>query len=137
MYSTIMVPVDLAHVDQLGKALQTAADLAKHYGAPITYLGATTPEPNEMAHTPQEFEKKLSKFAEEQGKGNGIETKSKVVIAHDPTVDLVNVLIDAIDSTGADLVVMASHQPGMAEHVFASHAGYVASHSHTSVMVVR
>jgi nucleotide-binding universal stress UspA family protein len=90
-----------------------------------------------MAHTPQEFERKLQKFAEEQGSGNGIETRAKMVIAHDPTVDLVDVLTDAIDSTGADLVVMASHQPGMAEHVFASHAGWVASHSHTSVMVVR
>ena len=137
MYTSIMVPVDLAHTDQLGKALQTAADLAKHYGAPITYLGATTPEPNEMAHTPQEFERKLQKFAEEQGSGNGIETRAKMVIAHDPTVDLPDVLTDAVDKTGADLVVMASHQPGMAEHVFASHAGWVASHSHTSVMVVR
>ena len=137
MYSTIMVPVDLAHADQLGKALQTAADLAKHYGAPVTYLGATTPEPNEVAHTPQEFARMLQQFAEAQGQGNGIETRSKSVIAHDPAVDLVDMLIKAIDETGADLVVMGSHQPGMAEHVFASHAGYVASHSHTTVMVVR
>lgn len=137
MYSSIMVPVDLAHTDQLGKALQTAADLAKHYGAPVTYLGATPPTPSEMAHTPQEFGQKLQKFAEEQGRGNGIETKSQYVISHDPSVDLVDVLSDAIDKSGVDLVVMGSHQPGMAEHVFASHAGYVASHAHTSVMVVR
>lgn len=137
MYSQIMVPVDLAHTDQLEKALKTAADLAKHYGAPVTYLGATTPTPSEVAHTPQEFASKLADFAEKQGSGNGIETRSKSVIAHDPAVDLVDVLIDAIESTGADLVVMGSHQPGMAEHVFASHAGYVASHAHTSVMVVR
>ena len=137
MYSSIMVPVDLAHVDQLGKALQTAADLAKHYDATITYLGATTPEPNEMAHTPQEFEQKLKAFAEKQGSDNGIKVACKSVVAHDPTVDLPDVLTDAIDSSKADLVVMQSHQPGMAEHVFASHAGWVASHSHTSVMVIR
>jgi len=137
MYSQIMVPVDLAHTDHLEKALKTAADLAKHYGAPVTYLGATTPTPSEVAHTPQEFAGKLADFAEKQGSGNGIETRSKSVIAHDPAVDLVDVLIKAIEETGADLVVMGSHQPGMAEHVFASHAGYVASHAHTTVMVVR
>jgi nucleotide-binding universal stress UspA family protein len=31
MYSRIMVPVDLAHIERLEKALATAADLAKHY----------------------------------------------------------------------------------------------------------
>jgi len=137
MYSTIMVPVDLAHTDKLEKALKTAADLAKHYGAPVTYLGATPPTPSPVAHTPEEFGQKLAAFAEKQGSGNGIETKSKWVISHDPAVDLVDVLITAIEDTGADLVVMGSHQPGMSDHVFASHAGYVASHAHTSVMVVR
>jgi len=41
MYQKIMVPVDLAHVERLGKALGTATDLAKHYGIPVCYVGVT------------------------------------------------------------------------------------------------
>ena len=36
-----------------------------------------------------------------------------------------------------DLIVMASHVPGVAEYVFASNAGYLASHADLSVLVVR
>jgi hypothetical protein len=34
-------------------------------------------------------------------------------------------------------VVMASHVPGMLEHVWSSHAGRLASHASASVFIVR
>ena len=40
-------------------------------------------------------------------------------------------------SVGADLVIMASHVPGMLEHIFSSHGGYIAQHAKVSVFVVR
>lgn len=137
MFKSILVPVDLAHADSLGKAIATAADLGKHFGASVTFLGATSPEPNELGHSPEEFGARLAAFAAEQGEAAGVEIAARHVIAHDPAVDLVDVLIRAVRETGADLVVMASHQPGMAEHVFASHGGAMASHAPTSVMVIR
>ena len=62
MYEKIMVPVDLAHVDRLEKALTTAADLARHYRIPICYVGVTTSLPGAVAHTPAEFARKLEQF---------------------------------------------------------------------------
>lgn len=137
MYTSIFVPVDMGHLDHLGKALKTAGDLARHYGIPVVYGGATTPQPTREAHTPEEFGKKLEAFAAEQAGEHGITASAKTIITHDPAVDLSERLIDGIRESGADLVVMASHKPGMAEHIFASHAGWVASHSSVSVFVVR
>lgn len=137
MYSRIMVPVDLAHVERLDKALQTAAGLAKHYGIPICYVGVTAGTAGPVAHNPAEFEAKLGSFGEAQGKEHGLDASTRAYTSHDPAVDLDKVLIRAIHETGSDLVVMASHLPGLAEHIFASNAGYLASHADVSVFVVR
>jgi len=137
MYKSIAVPVDLTHLDGLEKALHTAAEIARHFGAAVTYVGATTPQPNEVAPTPEAFTQKLEKLAADQGKRHGIEAGVETIVDHDPTIDLSDRLLEAIEKIGADLVVMGSHQPGMAEHFVSSHGGYLASHAPVSVMVVR
>ena len=55
MYKRIMVPVDLTHAGDLTKALRTAADLAGHYGCPVTYVAVTAATPGPVAHNPAEF----------------------------------------------------------------------------------
>lgn len=137
MYKKILVPVDLDHVDRLDKALATAADLSKHYGVPVCYTGVTAATPGPVAHTPQEFAGKLEAFAKAEAGKHGIEASAKACVSDDPAVDLDGMLMQAIDDVGADLVVMASHVPGLPEHVFASNAGYLASHAKVSVFVIR
>ncbi|MGF1528541.1 MAG: universal stress protein [Candidatus Competibacterales bacterium] len=137
MYEKIMVPVDLAHVEPLDKALTTAADLAKHYGIPVCYVGVTDSAPSEVAHTPQEFAAKLEQFGQQQAQRHGHQVASFAVTSHDVAVDLDAKLRRVIGEVGADLVVMGSHVPGLPEHLFASNAGYVASHAKVSVLVVR
>ncbi len=138
MYRKIMVPVDLGHVERLGKALKTAADLARHYDVPLIYVGVGAATPGSLAHNPQEFERKMNAFADEQSKTYDIAQATSIAcISHDPSVDLDATLLKAVEDTGADLVVMASHVPGLAEHLFASNAGYVAMHAKASVFVVR
>lgn len=138
MYSKIMVPVDLAHIDRLEKALTTAADLAKLYAIPVCYVGVSASAPSPIAHTPAEFSAKMKKFSEDQAGKYGLpETSSAAYISHDPAIDLDDTLMKAARDSGADLVVMASHVPGLAEHIFASNAGYFASYSEVSVLVVR
>lgn len=138
MYKKIMVPVDLAHVDRLEKALQSAADLSKHYDVPVCYVTVSTTAPDEVAHTPEEHAEKLQAFAKQQAEKYGLRsTDSSYYTSHDPAVDLDKKLLDAIKDTGADLVVMASHVPGLPEHIFASNAGEVAMHATVSVFVIR
>lgn len=137
MYTKIMIPIDLRHVDQMGKALQVTADVGKLYGAEAHILGVGQTAPSQVARTPESFTDKLTAFASKSSEIYGIAFEAHSEISHDPSVDLNNVLTRAAKSIGADLVVMASHTPGFAEHIFSSNAGYFASHADISVLVVR
>ena len=137
MYKNLMVPVDLEHKEQITKALSVGVDLAKHYDANITVVSVTMSGPSAVARNPEEFAAKLDQFASEKSEELKKAIGTKVMPSHDPTIDIDDVLHKASSEPSADLVVMASHVPGMKEHVFASRAGYLASHSDLSVMVVR
>ncbi len=137
MYNCIMVPVDLAHKDKLAKAIEVAADLAQLYTAALHFVGVTATPPSEVAHNPEEFAQLLARFAADEGARLGLDISAETVISHDPAVDLDNDLDREIHELGADLVVMASHVPHFREYVFASNAGYLASHTEVSVLVVR
>lgn len=138
MFSRIMVPVDLAHLDRLERALTSAAELSRLWRCPVVYVGVTTQQPSEIAHTPEEFDQRLQGWAAEEASRRGVHAASaRSYASHDPAVDLDDTLIRAIEEIGADLVVIGSHRPGLTEHVFASNAGYLAAHAPVSVMVVR
>lgn len=137
MFNKIMVPIDLAHVDKLGKALQAAADLSKHYGIEAVYVGVTASTPGSVAHTPTEYGHKLESFAKEQASKHGHNAAAHPVVSHDPTSDLEDTLLKAVHDVGADLVVMASHIPNVADLIWPPNGGKIASHSDASVFVVR
>ncbi len=137
MYTRIMIPIDLAHVDKLGKALSTAADLARHYGIPVCYVGVTASPPGSVAHNPTEYAEKLESFARQQADQHGHEASTKAVVSHDPTSDLEETLLQTVKEIDADLVVMASHIPNVADLIWPSNGGKIPSHSDASVFVVR
>ncbi|MTI45075.1 universal stress protein [Roseibium hamelinense] len=137
MFEKIMVPVDLAHADKLEKALTAAAGLAKANDTPVTYVAVTTSLPGKLAHNPEEFAAKLDGFAQQQGSKFGIKTDARSYVSHDPTIDLDATLIRAVKETGADVVVMATHIPNVADHFWPSNGGTVATHTDASVFLIR
>jgi len=137
MFNKIITPVDLAHIDKLGRALDCAADLAKHYGLPIIYVGVTSSAPGAIAHNPEEYTEKLQNFVDGEVEKYGVDASAHMEKANDPSIEIEAALIKAIDKTGADLVVMASHVPGAVEYVWPSNGGKVAQHAKCSVMLVR
>lgn len=132
-----MAPVDLAHVDGLRRALDCAADLAAHYGVPITYVAVTSTAPGRLARTPEEFGRKLKAFVLDEAKARGVDGSAHTAIAHDPATEVDDALLLAIDETGADLVVMASHVPNATDYIWPSNGGKLAEHAKCSVMLVR
>ena len=137
MFSKIMVPVDLVHKDTLQKALELAGDMAKQYGASIDVVSVGGEWPSELGHNPHEFGDRLAGFADDLRERYGVTVKADPLMAHDPAVETTSELMKAIDKIGADLVIMASHEPGFFEHIFSSHGGYIAKHAKCSVFVVR
>ncbi len=137
MFTKIMVAVDLSHADRLTRALSCAAELSKTFDAPLVYVGVTSGLPGSVAHTPDEYRKKLAGFAAEQATAHGIKTDSHAMICHDVAVEIDHELLKAIPEVGADLVVMASHIPHLSDYIWPSNGGRVATHAKTSVMIVR
>jgi nucleotide-binding universal stress UspA family protein len=137
MFSKIMVPVDLVHKDTLGKALDVAGEMAKLYDASIDVVSVGGELPGQLGHNPREFGESLQGFAEELREKYGVPVKADPLMSHDPAVETTAELMKAIDKIGADLVIMASHEPGFFEHIFSSHGGYIAQHAKCSVFVVR
>ncbi|SUZ32521.1 hypothetical protein ROE7235_02282 [Roseibaca ekhonensis] len=137
MYRKVIFPVDLSHIDQLTKALATAADLAKHYGAEICYVGVTGEAPAPGARSPADYADKLAAFASEQASKHGVTTASKACVSHDPSVDTDKTLMSAINELGGDLVVMQTHAPSAMDYIWAGHGDTIAAHADVSVFLVR
>jgi len=93
--------------------------------------------PSPVAHTPKEYAAKLAQFGAEQAQKHGIVAETASYTSHDPAIDLDEKLLEAVKDTKSDLIVMASHVPGLQEHIFSSNAGAVASHADISVFVIR
>lgn len=137
MYQHIMAPVDLAHIKGLSRALDVTADLAARWGAKVTYVGVTSALPGTGGHNPAEFTEHLKAFAADQASRHGIETDAHPAFSHDPSTDLDDTLLKALSDTGADLVVMQSHVPGLIDYIWPSNGGKIAGHAKVSVFVVR
>jgi nucleotide-binding universal stress UspA family protein len=137
MYHKIMVPVDLAHLASLAKALRTAADLAAGYRIPVCYVSVAPGPAPLTAEQADEFREALDSFALDQAERHGFEATARAVIAEDETLDVREALMRTLEESGADLVVMASHIPDVDDRMFASNAAFVASSAPVTVMVVR
>ncbi len=137
MFSKIMIPVDLSHWDKMARPIEIAMELARSHDADILLVSVESDHPSSIAHNPQEFRQKLSAAAKELASRSGLAVESQAIICSDPTSDMSQQLLHAAEESGTDLIVMATHVPGMMDHVFASHGGHVARYAKISVFLVR
>lgn len=137
MFQKIVVPVDLAHEAVLQKTLTVAAEMARLYQAAICFVGVASASPGPVARTPEDYANKLRAFAEAQAATHGVTTEAHAIQSHDPAVDMNKALDRAVTELGADLVVMQSHVPNVADYIWAGHGAHVAAHSKASVFLVR
>jgi nucleotide-binding universal stress UspA family protein len=137
MFRKIMVPVDLAHVASLQKALDVAAGLAREYKSVLCYVGVTTSQPGAVARNPEEYRGKLEAFAREQAPDNGQAPEVAMYVSHDPVADLDEILLRAVTELQVDLVVMATHLPHHVDAIMPANGSKVAAHTKVSVFLVR
>lgn len=137
MFKKILIPIDLNHADKLEKAVSAGAHLAKSNDVSVVFAAVTSNAPGPLAHTPEEFRAKLASYAAEESGKHGITASGHAVFVHDPAVELEDGILKAVNETGADLVVMATHIPHLPDHFWPSNGGRVASHADVSVFLVR
>lgn len=138
MYSRILVPVDLDNVDQLKKALSVAAQMAKENDATVVYVAIVDAVPTSSTQSEGVRTKdRLDSFTAEQAKTHGIKTADHVMLRGDLHLHVGKEIIQTAQNAECDLIVMASHMPGLKDHILSSNAGYVATHAPVCVYVIR
>ncbi|MEL7257814.1 MAG: universal stress protein, partial [Pseudomonadota bacterium] len=133
MIKKIMVPVDLAHKDDLKNAISQAGQISKLNSATIHLVGVTSSAPTEVAKTPEAYDEKLKAFAKEVTEQTGCPVETLSLVDVDVSADLGHVILDKSDELKVDLIVMASHVPGFVELGMAANAGSVARPAKGSV----
>jgi nucleotide-binding universal stress UspA family protein len=140
MFKTILVPVDLAEIEAAKPAIDKAVELAQgNEGTlrliyvrpvvPVTYMEFMPPAFDEEQQA--EAEKTLAELA------STVNLPAERVSAVVRLGSIYNEVLDEVEKTGADLVVIGSHRPTMATYLLGSNASTIVRHAKCSVLVVR
>ncbi len=136
MYRTIIVPIDLSQETKgrriLDLAIRLGGDGARIILANILeelpgYVAIELPA-GLMEQSRADAEEKLKAIAADAG----IDAEVTVRIGHPG-----NQILDLAEETGADLIIVASHRPGLQDYFIGSTAGRVVRHANCSVLVTR
>ena len=140
MFKKILVPIDVSQSDSGEASLKVAAGLAGKTGAKLILLNVIGDIPNLVANQlpsnyTETMEKSSAEALDEVASRNGLASGSyEVQTSHG---QIYHEIIEAAEKGGADLIVIASHQPDVSDYLLGSTAGKVVRHAHCSVLVVR
>jgi len=135
-YKTILVPIDMAHVEK-GKAMTDIAIEQRGEDTQIILLNVVEVVPNWVAsQLPGGIldESRRSTLEELNAIANAANIKADVEVhAGHPY----KTILEVADKKGAELIIIASHQPGLEDYFLGSTAAKVVRHAKCSVLVVR
>ena len=136
MFKTILVPIDMAHVAE-GKANIHLAAQHAEAGAKIILLNvveeipgwAAAELPANLIETSQTRAKsELTAIA----KASGMEVEAEVRSGRS-----YKTILDVAEEKKVDLIIIASHRPGLQDYFLGSTAAKVVRHASCSVLVIR
>jgi len=134
MYKNILVPIDLSHPGPGRKALAKAASIADADGR-ITALYVSGDVPayvaselpaGLLAQNLARAEQELNDISATAGATASVRT------GHPSTI-----ILEEAEKLGADLIVIASHRPGLENYLLGSTASRVVRHAPCAVLVDR
>ena len=136
MYKTILVPIDMSHVVEgkanIDLAAQHAADGAKIILLSVveeipTWAAAQLPA-NIIEDSFETVRTEMKAIANASGMKLDVEVRS----GHS-----YNTILDVAKENNVDLIIIASHSPGLQDYFLGSTAAKVVRHANCSVLVVR
>lgn len=138
MYKTILVPVDVAHMTRVNTIINNISALCGS-NSKIILLNVVEEIPKWAAvELPRDIVDKSvkSSLAELQAIAGSTDTETEVEvevrIGH-----AYKTILEVAKEKSVDLIVVASHQPGLQDYFLGSTAAKVVRHAKCSVMVVR
>ena len=136
MYKNILVPIDMAHIDEGNDIIELAKQHSAE-GAKIILLNVVEEIPSWAAaeipvdiidRTKEASRSKLEALA----KAGGPSVEARLRSGH-----AYNTILDEANSSGADLIIIRSHRPGLQDYLLGSTAAKVVRHATCSVLVIR
>jgi nucleotide-binding universal stress UspA family protein len=140
MFSSILVPLDLADTDLARPALATAATLSRTSNGKIRLLNVLPMTPVMLAeYVPADFDVQQRQTSEEAlaiiARESGVEaTRISSAVRQG---GIYHEILEEAATVKADLIVMTSHRPAMRTYFLGSNAGHVVRYAKCSVLVVR
>jgi len=140
MYNHIIVAVDLAH-GEAGKSLLEKAVALADAGGTVrlvhvledvpSYIAAELPRDlNDRRNAEAKVELKL--LADSVGAGSGVTFETEI-----RNGAAAGQILQSAEDNGADLVMIASHRPGLSDYFIGSTAARVVRHAQCSVLISR
>jgi len=134
MFKTILVPVDLGHPEHAAEILAKARVLVGD-GARLVTLYVTPEIPGYvLSELPEGTAEKAAERASHGLAAMAGPCHAEPVVRRGPTAATI---LDVASEIGADLIVIASHRPGLTDYFLGSTASRVVRHAPCSVLVDR
>ena len=141
MYADIMLAVDLVHPGTQMKAVASAVELARTFGARIHVITVVPDYGMSLVggfftkeHERQAIDAANKALHDFTAENLPKEIKLQHIVGHGTIYQ--EILRYAAD-TGCDLIVLASHRPELEDYLLGPNAARVVRHARCSVMVVR
>lgn len=136
MFKTVLLPVDVAHLDEGQKTLDVALSIASPDAAIILlYVMEDIPNwtdldlpPNFKENSMQVARQALESIAESTDRSVQIEIRAGHAYS---------TILKEAEAMNADLIILASHKPGLKEYFIGSNTSKVVNHASCSVVVLR
>jgi len=136
MYNTILVPIEFSHLDSGINAIQIAKKLLNKDGKVflLSVLGeipayVEVQMPKDLMSTNQKIAyQTLVRIANSEGIGLNVEIMS----GH-----AANSILEVAETHSVDLIIIASHKPGLSDYFLGSTAARVVRHAKCPVLVDR
>lgn len=135
-YRSILVPVDLAHPEVASDMFSKARALLSPGGRLTVVHAMPDIPPYVTMEMPDGFLPVALRRAEEtlrdMAEKEGMEADIRILTGQAPRA-----ILDTADAVEADLILVASHRPGLADYLLGSTAARVVRHATCSVLVMR
>jgi nucleotide-binding universal stress UspA family protein len=137
MFRSILIAIDLDEPDSWPKALAKAVELARMGGARLTLATVVTQRESmgdqwSPAGYRERLETARARLAS-LGSSCGDQPHSVLVGSGHPGPGI----LDLASEADADLIVLASHRPGLRDYLIGGNAAHVVRHAPCSVLVIR
>ena len=136
MYKSILVPIDMAHLDEWKSTLEAAATLGGGH-ADITLLNVVEDIPNWAAvELPRGIREKSLQDSKEEletiASSASTDLKVEVRAGHP-----YKTILEVAEEKNVDLILITSHKPDLQDYFLGSTAAKVVRHARCSVLVIR